>query len=91
VRKDKVELASVFNFLSFILALMAIIKLLDNKVTLTNCLVSISFFIACDILSKFGKLDKASIDFDDKKIELDGADEPSETAKDSVAAKESDK
>lgn len=73
--KTRIELSSLFSFLSFIVALMAIIKLFENKVSLTNCLVALSFFVVCNILSKFDKLDKASIDFDDKKIELDGHEE----------------
>lgn len=75
------RLVDKFNLISFFLACLAVTRLQAGEVSATNCLISMGFFLLTFILSKFGKLDKASIDFDDRKIELDGADEPEKAAK----------
>lgn len=69
------KLAEIFNLVAFTVATAAVGLTLVFGEPLLAAATAISFFALTVILSKFGKLDKAKLDLDDRSIELDGQDE----------------
>lgn len=65
----------LFNLLSFLMALTSVGALQFNKVDIIHCIVAISLFVVCVLLSKFGKLDKFDVDFKNQKVSVDAMDD----------------